>query len=124
MPTAARTTASAPTVRRGRATRADRRDTGGSSGGGGERDTSAGVAVPARTSAALPPGGAGDRILFGRTPRGLERLGGDGGGGGRGPSGAAPGGSWRGWARGGGGRGRPVAGGGHAAPLPPLCLDR
>src|SRR3954451_15211879 len=35
MPTAARTTASAPTVRRGCAARAERRDTGVASGGGG-----------------------------------------------------------------------------------------
>src|SRR3954468_16563509 len=75
MPTAARTTASAPTVRRGRATRADRRDTGGSSGGGGERDTSAGVAVLARTSSALRPGGDGDRILFAIPGGELEGLG-------------------------------------------------
>src|SRR5215216_6531727 len=61
MPTAARTTASAPTVRRGCAASADRRDTGCSSGGGGKRDTVAGVASLARTPLALQPGGAGTR---------------------------------------------------------------
>jgi hypothetical protein len=72
MPTAARTTASAPTVRRGCAARADRRDTGCSSEGGGKRDTAAGVASLARTPSALQPGGAGDKSLFGTSGRELE----------------------------------------------------
>jgi hypothetical protein len=72
MPTAARTTASAPTVRRGCAARADRRDTGEVLRGRWGSGHGAGVAFTGSDPFGLAAGRCRDTSLFGRNGPELE----------------------------------------------------